>query len=174
MMNEDFELIRAAYIKHGSIKRTSLKTGLSEPKIRKVLVNAGDYESCRSKQIRDLWEQGYTVNDIAAQLNIKPNTVLAYTPYTKGVYNSTRSEEHTSELQSHHCISYAVFCLKKIFLMIRRPPRSTLFPYTTLFRSKVKVKHSCGHIMESRAGSFLKSKGCTKCNGHYKIGRAHV
>src|SRR5690242_16973688 len=27
-------------------------------------------------------------------------------------------------------ISYAVFCL------IRRPPRSTLFPYTTLFRSQ--------------------------------------
>ena len=46
-----------------------------------------------------------------------------------------RSEEHTSELQSQRSISYAVFCLKKIFLMIRRPPRSTLFPYTTLFRS---------------------------------------
>src|SRR5881394_3209800 len=25
----------------------------------------------------------------------------------------SRSEEHTSELQSHHPISYAVFCLKK-------------------------------------------------------------
>ena len=49
-----------------------------------------------------------------------------------------RSEEHTSELQSHRFISYAVFCLKKIFLMIRRPPRSTLFPYTTLFRSNLK------------------------------------
>src|SRR3712207_7765632 len=24
------------------------------------------------------------------------------------------------------------------FLMIRRPPRSTLFPYTTLFRSKIR------------------------------------
>ena len=47
----------------------------------------------------------------------------------------SRSEEHTSELQSPSSISYAVFCLKKIFLMIRRPPRSTLFPYTTLFRS---------------------------------------
>src|SRR3989304_2691851 len=98
---------------------------------------------------------------------------------------SSRSEEHTSELQSRY-ISYAVFCLKKnfpagsghggvqrrtgarqpaagrprarspraqvapgmrpltsgggggrprFFLMIRRPPRSTLFPYTTLFRS---------------------------------------
>src|SRR5210317_1672523 len=70
-----------------------------------------------------------------------------------------RSEEHTSELQSHSEISYAVFCLKKknhtvepganarkgrevevalrllavffFFLMIRRPPRST--PYPTLF-----------------------------------------
>src|SRR5947208_2925423 len=30
---------------------------------------------------------------------------------------------------SHQIISYAVFCL------IRHPPRSTLFPYTTLFRS---------------------------------------
>src|SRR5260370_42508739 len=27
------------------------------------------------------------------------------------------------------------FCLSFFFLMIRRPPRSTLFPYTTLFRS---------------------------------------
>src|SRR3712207_6946701 len=29
-----------------------------------------------------------------------------------------------------HCISFFLF-----FLMIRRPPRSTLFPYSTLFRS---------------------------------------
>ena len=27
--------------------------------------------------------------------------------------NKSRSEEHTSELQSHSFISYAVFCLKK-------------------------------------------------------------
>ena len=54
-----------------------------------------------------------------------------------GFNNIFRSEEHTSELQSRIDISYAVFCLKKtFFLMIRRPPRSTLFPYTTLFRSR--------------------------------------
>src|SRR5438105_11269724 len=28
------------------------------------------------------------------------------------------------------------------FLMIRRPPRSTLFPYTTLFRSQFTAAHS--------------------------------
>src|SRR3954464_8015806 len=86
-----------------------------------------------------------------------------------------RSEEHTSELQSHDNIVCRLLLEKKIqqerssqrakltpgepptlsdhtvelchedadiikivgvfFLMIRRPPRSTLFPYTTLFRS---------------------------------------
>src|SRR5438876_5663582 len=29
----------------------------------------------------------------------------------------------------------SVFCFSFFFLMIPRPPRSTLFPYTTLFRS---------------------------------------
>src|SRR5262245_59442252 len=32
-----------------------------------------------------------------------------------------------------HCYQYFIFFF---FLMIRRPPRSTLFPYTTLFRSR--------------------------------------
>src|SRR6187549_4065143 len=31
----------------------------------------------------------------------------------RGRVDRGRSEEHTSELQSHHPISYAVFCLKK-------------------------------------------------------------
>src|SRR2546422_5577502 len=30
--------------------------------------------------------------------------------------------------------------------MIRRPPRSTLFPYTTLFRSKVEVRPVKGQV----------------------------
>src|SRR5476651_2779624 len=32
---------------------------------------------------------------------------------------------------SHNLVSFSLFFF---FLMIRRPPRSTLFPYTTLFR----------------------------------------
>src|SRR5271169_7112232 len=32
------------------------------------------------------------------------------------------------------------------FLMIRRPPRSTLFPYTTLFRSRLGVDHVLVHV----------------------------
>src|SRR2546422_7783691 len=33
------------------------------------------------------------------------------------------------------------------FLMIRRPPRSTLFPYTTLFRSGLLGNHEMMNIM---------------------------
>src|SRR2546430_4971306 len=32
------------------------------------------------------------------------------------------------------------------FLMIRRPPRSTLFPYTTLFRSVLKIDAAAGFV----------------------------
>src|SRR5215510_16569449 len=35
-----------------------------------------------------------------------------------------------------HCMFVSLFFCFFFFLMIRRPPRSTLFPYTTLFRSR--------------------------------------
>src|SRR2546430_7533669 len=36
--------------------------------------------------------------------------------------------------------------------MIRRPPRSTLFPYTTLFRSEQQLPGICPAIAPSRSG----------------------
>src|SRR2546430_11346314 len=51
-------------------------------------------------------------------------------------------------------------CVFFFFLMIRRPPRSTLFPYTTLFRSHLLLKghprvveaHVAGHgLREDRS-----------------------
>src|SRR3712207_2144011 len=47
---------------------------------------------------------------------------------------SLRLEEDTSELQSPQNLVFRL-----LFLMIRRPPRSTLFPYTTLFRSILRL-----------------------------------
>src|SRR3712207_7506150 len=52
------------------------------------------------------------------------------------------------------------------FLMIRRPPRSTLFPYTTLFRSKkmtvIVITHNLAimpmadHVIEIKNGKVFK------------------
>src|SRR2546430_9555428 len=44
--------------------------------------------------------------------------------------------------------------------MIRRPPRSTLFPYTTLFRSQLYVVQRSGnnytvHVVDANAGTKL-------------------
>src|SRR5437660_12572493 len=48
------------------------------------------------------------------------------------------------------------------FLMIRRPPRSTLFPYTTLFRSKNFGRSPPGarvrRIAQRRSSEILRSK----------------
>src|SRR3712207_9508048 len=45
------------------------------------------------------------------------------------------------------------------FLMIRRPPRSTLFPYTTLFRSPVHHTHEEAPGGRDRAGELLRLRG---------------
>src|SRR2546422_9486725 len=37
--------------------------------------------------------------------------------------------------------------------MIRRPPRSTLFPYTTLFRSLLVGRGLCQGVLEDREGA---------------------
>src|SRR3712207_7880523 len=53
------------------------------------------------------------------------------------------------------------WCRRLFFLMIRRPPRSTLFPYTTLFRS-----------IEEFADSYLRGETpipCIRCNQTVKF-----
>src|SRR5256885_8225902 len=45
-----------------------------------------------------------------------------------------------------HCIHHSLI----FFLMIRRPPRSTLFPYTTLFRSRCESPQ-CGEELRIEA-----------------------
>src|SRR6266481_2799360 len=49
------------------------------------------------------------------------------------------------------------------FLMIRRPPRSTLFPYTTLFRSRrvrSGVRRLRSHVLRSPRGRVLLTARC--------------
>src|SRR5262249_61508564 len=86
------------------------------------------------------------------------------------------------------------------FLMIRRPPRSPLFPYTTLFRSaeadqplawrswyeKVDQRGERGNDLRDRqsagrcsdvyrhAQRCRRGSGKRRCTDRQKIGRAHV
>src|SRR2546427_2310690 len=59
------------------------------------------------------------------------------------------------------------------FLMIRRPPRSTLFPYTTLFRSAREVAQPFGHVADGNghhreiAGQRLLDRKSTRLNSSH-------
>src|SRR2546422_4078263 len=49
--------------------------------------------------------------------------------------------------------------------MIRRPPRSTLFPYTTLFRSQQQVSHGLSVVAMALAAFAVSRgarRGCTR------------
>src|SRR3990172_6812150 len=69
------------------------------------------------------------------------SSAAAWRRTSAAVQRLSRSEEHTSELQSRLHLLCPLF-----FLMTRRPPRSTLFPYSTLFRSaRVESPRRRGH-----------------------------
>src|SRR3712207_8002277 len=67
------------------------------------------------------------------------------------------------------------------FLMIRRPPRSTLFPYTTLFRSLHGVRRVDQHgvlpalALEPRVGRRVRAVGVVQgAHGHEVDARRQV
>src|SRR3712207_8326971 len=58
------------------------------------------------------------------------------------------------------------------FLMIRRPPRSTLFPYTTLFRSLRRQRQRLGgHLRERRPGRLRGASPLARRGGDRKSTR---
>src|SRR5688572_32192717 len=65
-------------------------------------------------------------------------------------------------------VSSFLFVVFLFFLMIRRPPRSTLFPYTTLFRSP-RRKCTCASPARRRVG--LATTASTHLRGDRKSTR---
>src|SRR5256885_5174960 len=56
--------------------------------------------------------------------------------------------------------------------MIRRPPRSTLFPYTTLFRSRQPLRDAAGHLLRRHAVGvgerLLRRTGAEAVDAHHQ------
>src|SRR2546430_8944317 len=72
--------------------------------------------------------------------------------------------------------AYSRFRLYFFFLMIRRPPRSTLFPYTTLFRSLAGASLAVGQLVALRqrgqdrglaGGEQLQDRKSTRLNSSH-------
>src|SRR5260364_177239 len=76
----------------------------------------------------------------------------------------------TNYVASFH-VSIGHFCLFFFFLMIRRPPRSTLFPYTTLFRSVgIEQRRDVGHPRIRREpNQRIGDRKSTRLNSSHQI-----
>src|SRR5258705_4486240 len=58
--------------------------------------------------------------------------------------------------------------------MIRRPPRSTLFPYTTLFRSHARVASDQHHLARDEAAAEHPVELVHTARHPRRVARAHV
>src|SRR6266542_6263195 len=68
------------------------------------------------------------------------------------------------------CLAHFVRFIFFFFLMIRRPPRSTLFPYTTLFRSPRRRLHRRGQLpvhFGLRASERRRDRKSTRLNSSH-------
>src|SRR3712207_9130055 len=68
-----------------------------------------------------------------------------------------------------YVVGHGLVVLLFFFLMIRRPPRSTLFPYTTLFRSPTGGCRCTGR----RSGSRRPARRRTASGRRCRCGRRH-
>src|SRR5947209_9134477 len=68
-------------------------------------------------------------------------------------------------------LGYVLFSV--FFLLIPRPPRSTLFPYTTLFRSRM---HSCRALLEctTTAPALIRTNCCATRNDRPSRSEEHT
>src|SRR5438876_12289314 len=62
-------------------------------------------------------------------------------------------KKHPTNITKIVTQSIGIIIQRLFFLVIQRPPRSTLFPYTTLFRSHVVTVESVGNHGRPQAGS---------------------
>ena len=92
------DIVRA-YGTEGSIKKVAALFSVSEQKVRKVLIDAGAYESDMSIQVNDMYKQGYGAQYIADKLKMSISAVSSYLPYTKGQYLADEPTENAIRIR---------------------------------------------------------------------------
>lgn len=86
--------IWAVYHSTGSLHKTAEEMGFAYAKVRKALITYGAYSTRFSDDVYYLRCKGYSVEEIAKELNTSVKRVSAWLPYEKNMYNlAEKSQE---------------------------------------------------------------------------------
>lgn len=83
LINETVELYNSGL----SLRKTAEKLSISPMKVRKILLTAGVYTSAMHKGIKELYDAGYSINEIANIFHMSTSNVYNYLPYESVIYN---------------------------------------------------------------------------------------
>lgn len=86
---------------NGSIRNTALKFGLTRTKIQKILISMGVYSTELSDKALKLKNDGLSLEDIAAALNLSKASVSSLLPYTDIIHNTAEPSVHTASVRGY-------------------------------------------------------------------------
>lgn len=98
---------------HMSLSAIGEELELSPQKVKKFLITAGVYDSEIADEVRDLREEGKTVQEIMQIMNLSMTSVNSYLPYTRPVYKTEQVSEVAERLQRFRKKQSAISELKE-------------------------------------------------------------
>ena len=82
-----------------TVNQTAEKFHITPQKVKKLLITGGCYDTSLFRTIRDMREQGMSVEEISQQLGIRAVTVRSYLPYERVIYNLEERSVTADRLQ---------------------------------------------------------------------------
>lgn len=75
------------YERSSSMREAARALDISPMKLRKILITADVFESGVSKEIKEMYSSGMSIEDIARYESMTVSNVYSYLPYERVVYN---------------------------------------------------------------------------------------
>ena len=98
---------------HMSLNAIGEELELSPQKVKKFLITAGVYESETADEIKQLREEGKSVQEIMRIMNLSMTSVNSYLPYSRPVYKTEQVSEVAEQLQKFRKRQGAITELKE-------------------------------------------------------------
>ena len=85
----------------GSPKAIAKICGVSEKTVRRILITAGLWTSIKTDMINGLYEDGYSLDEIASVTGMQAKNILNYLPYPNGPRADWPDNERAKRLREY-------------------------------------------------------------------------